>query len=357
MKIVGPALLLGVLCLLAGCAGPGYYAQAVAGHLDLMRKRQDVASVLADENTGPELHQQLMLAREVRQFAITRLHLPDNGSYLHFVETGREAVTWNVVATPEFSLEPQRWCFLFAGCVPYRGYFDPAGAHRLASRLEGRGSDVAISPALAYSTLGWFRDPLLDTMFNYSDEQLAAVIFHELAHQQLYVRGDAAFNESYATFMEETGVTLWLEQSGRAERLPDWRRRQQAMADFLALLDKTRAALTRVYASTEAPPEKRRKKAAIFGALRDGYLASPGRRGQGPTGFARWFDEDPNNARLALFDSYRGGTCAFAALYEAAGKDLFRFQALATERAGLDAAARRAWLERPCEAVAPNSDL
>jgi predicted aminopeptidase len=357
MKIASPALLLGVLCLLAGCAGPGYYAQAVAGHLDLMRKRQDVASVLADGSTGPELRRQLLLSGEIRQFAVSRLHLPDNGSYQNFVETGREAVAWNVVAAPEFSLEPRRWCFLFAGCVPYRGYFDPADARQLASKLESQGFDVAVSPALAYSTLGWFRDPLLDTMFHYSDEQLAAVIFHELAHQQLYVKGDTAFNESYATFVEEIGTALWLEDSGRAERLPEWRRRQRATTDFVVLLDQARAELTGVYASADAAPEKRRSKAAIFSTLRDRYLASSERGSEGRTGFARWFDENPNNAGLALFDSYRGGTCAFAALYEAAGRDLPRFQALVAERAALGEAARRAWLQRPCEAVAPEPDL
>jgi predicted aminopeptidase len=357
MKSASPALLLGVLCLLAGCAGPGYYAQAIAGHLDLMRNRQDVAAVLADENTAPELHRKLQLAREIRQFAVTRLHLPDNGSYLHFVETGRGAVTWNVVAAPEFSLEPRRWCFLFAGCVPYRGYFDPEGAHRLALKLENRGYDVAISPAAAYSTVGWFRDPLLDTMFQYSDEQLAAVIFHELAHQQLYVSGDTAFNESYATFVEEIGTARWLEDSGRTERLPEWRRRQHAAADFMALLDQARAELAGVYASTDAPSEKRRGKAAVFDALRDRYLASAEQGREGAAGYAWWFDESANNAGLALFESYRGGACAFAALYEAAGGEMSRFQALAAERAALDGTDRRAWLERPCEVVAPDPDL
>ena len=223
--------------------------------------------------------------------------------------------------------------------------------------LAERGFDVAISPSLAYSTLGWFRDPLLDTMFRYSDEQLAAVIFHELAHQQLYVSGDTGFNESYATFIEETGVTLWLEDSGRAERLPEWRRRQRATEDFLALLDQARAELAAVYASTDTPPEKRRNKAAVFSTLRDRYLASSKHSREGRTGFARWFDESPNNAGLALFDSYRGGTCAFAALYEDAGRDLPRFQALAEDRAALGDAARRAWLQQPCEAIAPDPDL
>jgi predicted aminopeptidase len=357
MKIFGPALLPVALYLLAGCAGPAYYAQAVSGHLKLMNERQDAAAILADPATDEELRQHLLLAKEIRAFAITRLHLPDNGSFTLYVATGREAVTWNVVAAEEFSLEPRRWCFPFAGCVPYRGYFDPADADQLATRLAEQGFDVAVSPALAYSTLGWFRDPLLDTMFRYREAQVAAVIFHELAHQQLYVRGDTAFNESYASFMEDIGVPLWLDSSGRAERLPAWRRQQQATAEFAALLDGVREELAHVYASPDQPHELRAAKATVFDHLRERYLAMVREQWQGEDYFANWFDAGPNNARLALFDSYRGGTCAFAALYEAAGRDLSAFQALAAERAALDAAARQAWLNEPCTVIAPRPDL
>jgi predicted aminopeptidase len=355
--LLGPALLCGAAWLLTGCAGPGYYAQAVSGHLDLMQARRDVAAVLADQGTGEELRQSLQAAAEIRAFAVTRLGLPDNGSFTEYVHTGREAVTWNVVAAPEFSLEPRRWCFPLAGCVPYRGYFDPLDAERLAARLAGKGNDVAVSPALAYSTLGWFRDPLLDTMLRYSEEQLAGIVFHELAHQKLYVKGDAAFNESYATFIEEIGVMLWLDSSGRAERLPEWRRRRQATADFTALLDETRRELARVYASAGAPPQKRIEKAAAFATLEERYRASVQAHSRGADYFSSWFDTPPDNARLALFESYRGGTCAFAALYEAAGKDLADFQALAAEQAALGKATRRAWLEQPCAVIAPRPDL
>jgi predicted aminopeptidase len=357
MKTAPTALLLCALCLLAGCASPSYYGQAVAGHLELMRNRQDVAELLAAAETEESLKQQLLLAREIRRFAIDRLGLPDNGSYRQYVGTGREAVAWNVVAAPEFSLEPKRWCFLFAGCVPYRGYFDPADARRLASKLGERGFDVAVSPAMAYSTLGWFRDPLLDTMFRYSEENLAGVIFHEFAHQQLYVKGDTAFSESYATFIEELGVTLWLEETGRGDRLPAWRRQQRAAEEFSALLDEARVELEHIYSSAAPTVEKRHAKAAAFKSLRKRYLATADNDGDSPAAYAGWFEEAPNNARMALFDSYRGGACAFAALYEEAGRDLSRFQALAAERAAQDSVSRRAWLDQPCDAVAPGSEL
>lgn len=357
MKVSGPPLLLGALFLLAGCAGPAWYVQAVAGHVGLMCKRQEVAAILADADTDEALRGQLLLAREIRSFASARLYLPDNGSYLDYVATGRDAVTWNVVAAPEFALEPRRWCFLFAGCVPYRGYFDPSDADRLADRLAGRGFDVTVSPALAYSTLGWFRDPLLDTMFRYRQERLAAVIFHELAHQQLYVRGDTAFSESYASFMEDIGVRLWLEHSGRSDRLPAWRRQQEADQDFAALLRQTRDELELLYASPAGSPGMRAAKAAAFGRLRERYSALVRDRWRGEDHFGYWFEQGPNNAHLALFDSYVGGTCVFAALYRAAGQDVARFQALAAERAALEKAARRAWLNQPCPAVAPGADL
>lgn len=315
MNTLRPALLLCVLCLAAGCASPVYYGQAVTGHMELMRKRQDVGELLAAADTGDGLKQQLLLAREIRRFAIDRLGLPDNGSYQQYVETGREAVVWNVVAAPEFSLQPRSWCFLFAGCVPYRGYFDAAQARRLASSLDERGFDVAVSPALAYSTLGWFRDPLLDTMFRHSDENLAGVMFHEFAHQQIYVKGDAAFNESYATFVEDLGVSLWLEESGRADRLPAWRRQKRAAEVFTALLNGAREELERIYASPASPAEKRRAKAVVFESLRERYLTRARSSGEGPPPYAGWFEVPPNNARMALFDSYRGGTCVFAALY------------------------------------------
>jgi predicted aminopeptidase len=345
------AALLPVALQLAACAGPSYYAQAIEGHLDLMRQREPVSKLLAEDGAGldPELRQKLELTREIRAFGVARLGLPDNGSYTQFVHTGRDAVTWIVVAAPEFSLQPRRWCFLFAGCLPYRGYFEQEDAGRFADRLAADGFDVALSPAAAYSTLGWFEDPLLDTMLRYSDERLAAVIFHELAHQKLYVSGDADFNESYASFIEEAGVALWLVASGRAERLSDWQRERAAARDLDERVQQTRDTLASVYASQAVPGAKRAQKEAAYTALREAWSGLVRERWGGADHFAGWFGGELNNARLALFDSYRGGMCAFAALYRAAGEDMASFQALAADRAKLADEARRAWLEQDCE--------
>lgn len=343
--------------LLAACAGPGYYAQAIGGHLELMRQRQSVAESLRDGETGPEVRRNLALSLEIRDFAVSQLGLPDNGSYSRYVATGRDAVTWNVVAAPDLSLEPRRWCFLFAGCVPYRGYFERDAAARFAAGLADKGLDVTVFPAQAYSTLGWFEDPLLDTMFRHGDTYLAGIVFHELAHQRLYVKGDTAFNESYASFVEETGVGRWLRSSGRSERLPDWQRQRAAARQFDARVRQTRQALAGLYASDRPDADKRRRKQALLAALREDYGALVAGPWNGQDYFAGWFEQALNNARLALFASYREGMCAFAALYAEAGEDMARFHELAAARARLPASARQAWLQQPCPAVASDSDL
>ena len=342
---------------MAGCAGPGYYAQAISGHLQLMRGRQEITGLVSAGETKPELIDELTMAMEIREFAHTHLGLPANGSYTQFVRTGRDAVTWNVIAAPQLSLEPRRWCFLVSGCVPYRGYFRHQAALDFAGRLAGKGYDVTVSPATAYSTLGWFEDPLLDTMLGRGEEQLAATMFHELAHQKLYVSGDTAFSESYASFVEEVGVTLWLQWSGRAHRLPAWKRRQQAVRQFDALLALTKVQLAALYASAATEAEKRGSKRDIFEQLETDYHQLVNAHWQGQDLFGGWFTMEPNNARLALFDSYRGGVCAFSELYRDAGKDMERFHAAAASRSALDASARQAWLNQPCPAVASPPDL
>jgi len=358
-RLAGPLAGLSALLslLLAACASPGYYVQAVTGHLELMRDQQPVGEILSVEQTDPTLRGRLELATELREFAVRELGLPDNGSYTRFVRTGRDAVTWNVVATPELSLEARRWCFLVAGCVPYRGYFQREAAERFADNLRDDGLDVIVSPATAYSTLGWFEDPLLDTMLRYRDEQLAALLFHELAHQQVYVRGDTDFNESYASFVEEVGVTLWLQASGRAELLPEWQRRQRAAARFDSLLLQTRTRLAELYASSAGEEEKRRNKGILLQQLVTEYkklVAGPWNESDY---FAGWFTGELNNARLALFSSYRGGVCAFSALHREVGRDIRRFHQRVAELANLEPAARHAWLEQPCAPVAPRHDL
>jgi len=343
--------------LTAGCAGPGYYAQAIAGQWKMMRARENIPALLENDSTDPALARRLKTVARIRAFAAAWLDLPAGDNYTTFVHTGREAATWNVVAAPEFSLEPRRWCFIVAGCVPYRGYFAEHAAAAFAAKMSRRGYDVSVSPAVAYSTLGWFDDPLLDTMLRYSDEQLAGLLFHELAHRRLYVEGDTAFNESYASFVEETGIRLWIEQAGQAEKLVAWRERKRAETQFNRLLREARRRLDRLYASGEPEAEMRSRKAELLDGLKAAYSRLASEDWGGLSYFAGWMDSNLNNAGLALMDSYHGGRCAFADLYLEADEDMARFHELARRQAGLSWDARRAWLERACGDIAPDGDL
>jgi predicted aminopeptidase len=354
-----PALLVVVLPFiqLGGCAAPSYYSQAISGHLGLMNKRKNIDSILEMDSTDPELARELELSIEIREFAVTQLYLPDNDSYTQFVRTDQDAVTWNVVAAPEFSLEPRKWCFMVSGCVPYRGYFKIDSAEKFARKLAQDGFDTTVSPAIAYSTLGWFDDPLLDTMFQYSDEQLAAFIFHELAHQQLYVKGDTAFNEAFASFVEETGVRLWLESTGRAEQLPEWLKLEKATLQFNSLLQNSVTKLNTLYASGLAEDRMREGKSIVFGDLREAYRLLVDMQWEGRSYYESLLSRELNNARLALINSYQGGACAFEKLFATAQEDMARFHQLASEKAALKSGQRSSWLNQPCEVIASNSDL
>jgi predicted aminopeptidase len=343
--------------IFAGCAGPGYYLQATSGHWQLMRARQDVAGILASPDSDPALVRKLRLAAGILEFAGTELGLPRSDSYAEFVATGRDAVAWNVVATPEFSLAPRAWCFPVAGCVPYRAYFDPEKARRAADRLAAKGMDVAVSPVTAYSTLGWFDDPLLDTMLNGPETRLAATLFHELAHRRLYLKGQTAFSESYARFVENAGVKAWLRSTGRTEDLHEWGNFMHASAAFNELLQQYRDRLASLYATDTAASEKRADKAGILSDLASSYTGLRDTGWQGRDYFAGFFSHPVNNAHLALVASYEAGQCAFSNLFREAGGDFREFHRLAEVRAGSGADGLADWLAQGCADIAPKHNL
>ena len=217
------AVLFATCLALCGC----YYMQAATGQWQVLRKREPIDEVIASPDTAPELADRLRLVQEARRFSIDELLLPDNDSYRSYADIGREFVLWNVFAAPEFSLQPKAWCFPVAGCVNYRGYFSRDAAYRKSERLAKPGYAVAVGGVAAYSTLGNFNDPVLNTMMSWDDIRLVAVLFHELAHQVLYVQGDSAFNESFATAVEEFGVMRWLEFRGQVEDIDRYRDRRR----------------------------------------------------------------------------------------------------------------------------------
>jgi predicted aminopeptidase len=330
-RICAPALALLFCSLLGGC----YLLEGAVGQLQLMAKRKPIARVIANPSTPREVKSQLEAVAQIREFATRRLGLPDNGSYRSYADLGRPYVVWNVVAAPEFSVDPREWCYPIVGCVAYRGYFVEARARRFADDLQRRGLDVTVDGVAAYSTLGHFDDPILNTMLGWSDVELASIIFHELTHQMIYVPNDADFNEALATMVEEEGVRRWLQSLGREPDLARYREYQERFAKVLALLTRTRDDLRTLYASGIDAARMRREKAATYAALRKAYAELKQPWGGHPP-FDEWFEGDINNAHLASIATYYACVPGFRRELDAAGGDLGVFYGRVRELAKMD---------------------
>lgn len=331
MRTLRNVLLLTLIPWLASCADTGYYLQSISGHLQMMKAARPIAQLLADERVAPTLKQRLLLAQRIRAFAVTDLQLPDNASYQRYADLQRRSAVWNVVATPEFSLTLKTWCFPVAGCVGYRGYFNEVTARAQALALERDGLEASVYGVPAYSTLGWLNwaggDPLLNTFIDYPEGELARMIFHELAHQVLYVKGDTVFNESFATAVERLGGARWLARHGspaaRAKYAAfDGRRRQ-----FRALLAGTRTRLAAIYTQNETlaldRPTLIAMKNEVMKDFRDDY-AQLKISWDGYAGYDAWV-AGANNAALAAWAAYDELVPAFEALFERQGRDWQRF--------------------------------
>ena len=256
-----------------GCTSISYYAQSLKGHVEIMTARQDVGKLIDDPSTPEALRARMASASAIRQFATDELALPDNNSYRSYVDIGRDSVTWAVFAAPEFSLTPRTWCFPVFGCVPYRGYFSKKSATETAVELQRQGLDVYVTGITAYSTLGWSSDPLLSTMLSQDETYLAGLVFHELAHQRVYVNDDSAFNEAFAVAVETTGVRKWLRAAGDTAGLRRYEADRKRRTEFLALLSHTRDELTHVYDDAGTSDQKRAAKTAAIERLRMRYRA------------------------------------------------------------------------------------
>jgi predicted aminopeptidase len=335
--------------LLSGCAstdiGPAYYWQSVTGHLKLMGAARPVQQWIDDPATPPALQQKLLLAQRMRQFAVSDLGLPDNASYQRYGDLKRRAAVYNVVAAPELSLKLHNWCFPVAGCVGYRGYFDEEQAKAFAASLP-TSLDVAVYPVPAYSTLGWLNwaggDPLLNTFIGYPEGELARLLFHELAHQMVYVAGDTAFNESFATAVERLGGARWLAQASDTARqgYAEFDGRRQA---FRALTRATRARLQAVYDDPATDdPTKRVQKTQVMHEFRQRYAEL--RQSWGDyRGYDAWVAR-ANNASFGAQAAYDQWVPAFEALFEREGRDFPRFYDAARDLAERPPAQRQAAL-------------
>jgi len=327
---------------LGGC---GYYAQSIGGHLDLMAKRQDIGALVEDESTPAELKHKLERAEAIREFAIEELALPDDGSYRSYVDVGKSYVTWNVIAAPALSLKPKTWCFPVVGCVSYRGYFEESDAREYADELASEDMDVAVAGARAYSTLGWFDDPILNTILFDAEYRFAGTLFHELAHERLFIADDSSFNESYAVAVEREGVRRWLARNATPSMQEAYERERGRREDFLALVLAAREDLETLYASSMDDTEKRREKARLFDALHADYAKLKATWG-GYAGYDGWFANNLNNARLALVATYNVYVPAFERLLAEQQGDISKFHEAVAALSKLPKEERDAELER-----------
>lgn len=338
-RVVWGLLIVLLLIGLAACETIGYYGQAARGQLNILWSRERITDLLADDSLPLDLRQKLQTVLELRAFATRELKLPAADSYLSYVELERQHVVWNVFAAPEFSVDPLSWCYPVAGCVSYRGYFDEADARRFASRLEQQGYDVYTGGVDAYSTLGWFDDPLLSTVIQRQDYQLAALLFHELAHQLLYIPGDTTFNESFATLVEQEGLRRWLNSQGDSESLARARQEAERRQQFVELVIDYRDRFAALYELELDTADKRLRKADLQRQMRAAYQQLKKSWG-GSGAYDRWFSESLNNAQLSTVSSYNELVPALEKLLQEEEGDLQSFYARAEALAELDLEAR-----------------
>jgi predicted aminopeptidase len=294
---------------LSGC----YYGQAIRGQLQILNQRQPIDELIADPQTPAELRRTLMQVEKIRAFASRELRLPDNKSYRSYADIGRPYVVWNVFAAEEFSVDPKRWCFPFAGCVAYRGYFSKARAQQFADKLRRQGFDVYVGGVTAYSTLGWFNDPLLNTIIRRGETEIAALIFHELAHQVAYAKGDSPFNESFATTVELEGLKRWFLAQQLSSAYEKHRADLANQRAFARLVLSYRQRFAALYAGAHTVEEKRQQKMALFQAMKNEYQQEKA-RWPGTSRYDRWFDQPLNNAHLLAVGTYHQHLEAFERL-------------------------------------------
>jgi predicted aminopeptidase len=329
-----------VLLATAGCSQLSYYSQSAGGQMEIVRKRKPIAEVLADPATQPALRKKLEMVLRIRDFASQELGLPDNQSYRGYADLQRPYVVWNVFAAEEFSLKPREWCFPVAGCVGYKGFFAEADANAFADEQKQKGGEVFIGNVPAYSTLGYFDDPVLNTFIHYPDNELARLIFHELAHQVAYVKDDSEFNESFATVVEKEGLRRWLAKYGDATQEQIIAQGELRKVQFNQILTKTKEQLDLLYKSDVDDAEKRARKKTIFSAMLQDYEQKKLSWGD-YKGFDRWINASTNNAVIAAFSIYTQSEPAFSALLVRSENDLPTFYAAVKDMAKQEKSARK----------------
>ena len=309
---------------LYGCANFSYYSQAVNGQIEVLRKAQSINSIVADPSADKALKNTLSKVISLRKFASRALKLPDNESYMTYADLKRPYVVWNVYATPEFSTKLKEWCFVGAGCVEYRGFFSKEKAGHFADELRNKGYDVHVAGIRAYSTLGWFDDPVLNTFINFSEIQLARLIFHELSHQVVYVQDDTEFNESFATMVELEGTRRWLKINGTSEQQDTFYASQRGELAFTKLVLKYQKKLNKLFSSDVNDSEKRIYKLNIFAELLREFSKLKATN-KALSSYDKWFELQMNNALISTISTYTKHVPKFRSLLYQKGGDMEKF--------------------------------
>lgn len=341
-----------LLLLSCGCADFGYYWHNASGHLGIMQQRVDIDTLLADAETDSHLRERLQLVQEIRQFSVERLDQPDNGSYSSYVQLQQPYVILNLFAAPEFSIQLQQWCYPIIGCASYRGYYDEARLLEYVDEIEAQGLETYIGRVPAYSTLGWFDDPVLSSFIDWPDYRLAGLMFHELTHQRIYVDDDTTFNESLASAVQQVGTQLWLQAKQMRAAEQEFSRWLSYRGEVIALITQTRRQLGELYSGDLTDADKRVQKALLLQQARELHSKIAARYGINK-GFTAWFAADLNNARIGSVVAYSSRVDAFVRMLAAHDDDFTLFYAYVDRLAELDRAEREscldAWQENAAE--------
>jgi len=329
---------------LSGCSSAGYYWQAVQGHFAIVSREQPIKELLQQTDLDPVLRKKLQLVESARRFASEQLDLPDNGSYTEYADLKRPFVTWNVVAAPAFSIKSKRWCYVFAGCFNYRGCFHERKARAFARLLKQQGDDVAITGAWAYSTLGWFDDPVLSTMLAHDDADVIGTLFHELGHQTVYVKNDSSFNESFANAVEQAGLRRWFLSRHQPKRFQAYLQKRRQQHDVIRMLQQTRESLADLYMQPLSEAQKLKQKARLFYELKQQY--QDWRKQHDYAAYDRFMQRDLNNANLALIATYTDKVPTFLAMLHAVHGNFAAFYHEARRIGDLPPAQRQVALTR-----------
>ncbi|NNE37698.1 MAG: aminopeptidase [Gammaproteobacteria bacterium] len=336
-----------LLCsiVLPACSSINYYLQTISGQMEVLHKRQDINEIISQSESNENIIEKLILIEDILTFAHQELLLPDNGSYRQYTDLKRPYVVWNVIAAPVYSLEAKKWCYLFLGCLSYRGFFNEAAAIEYAESLQQDNYEVYIGGVAAYSTLGWFKDPVINTMLNREDWEIARLIFHELAHQVIYIDDDTDYNEAFADAVSRIGLNKWLQKQPAVER-----QRIQQILDredlFINTILSYRNKLVALYASSNDKAEIINQKNRIITSLRN-TLGQMIQDWDSKPKYQSWLNNDINNARLAIVATYRSLLPGFIDLYQAVDKDLGNFYARIKELSECQRDQRRLYLGIP----------